>query len=177
MHLSKWFWLFTSLVIGMANPGLTNAQIKSDDNSRQGPEICAVRQPVWCIVGRWTTILLQPLPGEAYGPVWTVTSQPRGDWKIHVLEPLGCRNGLSDTISIVKHDTEFSWHGEAWDNVVVRLKKDGSCDLQLLSSAHVIESSDSDSMLNKLELIRACEDKDCHGIDLNYAVHVPASNR
>lgn len=123
---------------------------------------CEIRMPVWCIYKDDVVIKNEPGRVPGYRSVWTMW----GDyWKEHpavILEPAGCRVGLSDEIELISIDRRYVWNEEEWNSLVVRLKSDGSCDLRMLSPPKGADPVGAAFSAN-LSSIQACSTADCEG--------------
>jgi hypothetical protein len=96
------------------------------------PRKCEVRQAAWCIdQGAWE-ITDRFIKHDKYDHAWTVRGFFRPKAPLVVLEPSGCRDGFSDSLSAIRFDLRYAWDGKTWNRMVVRLRHDGSCDLDVL---------------------------------------------
>lgn len=67
--------------------------------------------------------------------VWDFDIQNFGDKAVRLVEPATCRSGTSDKVEVIDQDFSIQRMGRRWDETVVRLRADGSCDLVLLVPA------------------------------------------
>lgn len=127
------------------------------------PSVCEIRQATWCIHQDDVTIQHAPASEPGYGSVWKIWGPYWAEHPLVILEPRGCRVGLSDTLQLVDHTRRFSWSGRAWDSVDVRLKVDGSCDLRLLSPIEEVDPRQS-AFAAKLTQLQSCTTSSCTGV-------------
>lgn len=124
------------------------------------PRECDIRLPVWCILQGVDKIELVNEVDTTHSDFWVLSGSFEPESRLIILEPSGCRDGLSNTLEPLSYDTGIYWHRKMWDRIVVKLKKDGSCDLEFL-----VPPYEGDPMewaySNGMMLIRACQDKTC----------------
>ena len=129
---------------------------------RVPPKVCEIRQSAWCIYFSDATIEDRPAQSATYASVWSVRGSYWANFPLIIREPHGCRKALSDTVQLLDFDKRFSWNGQTWNRLVVRLMKNGNCDLVLLSP-----TLDRDprglAFFAGLGLIQACETSECQG--------------
>jgi len=126
------------------------------------PRKCEVRQAAWCIgQGAWE--ITDRLAGqEKYDHVWIVRGFTRPKAPLVVLEPGGCREGYSDGVSAVRFDRAYPWDGKTWNRMVVRLRNDGSCDLDVLIPEYEDDAT-AEAFFSGLILLRNCTGASCDG--------------
>lgn len=125
------------------------------------PRVCEIRQAAWCIYRSDMTIQHEPVFNTNLS-AWTMWGSY---WREHpavILEPRGCRDGISDVVELMKTDDAYQWKGRAWNSITVRLRSDGSCDLNLLSPP-AQEDKIGTAYSVKMTLIRACQTANCDG--------------
>jgi len=144
---------------------LVGTNIAAADRGGQAvapPRKCEIRLAAWCIYESDITIQHKPAQGAEYHSVWTLWGSY---WRQHpamILEPNGCRSGISNEMRLVTFDGRFRWQNKTWNSAVVRLKTDGTCDLRLLSPT-VATDPDGAAFSATLSLIQACQTDECSG--------------
>jgi len=123
---------------------------------------CEVRQPVWCIQEGASDISHRFEQGGAIYRTWTIRGFFRRAQPLVVLEPYGCRTGLSDTVEALGFDEHLVWSDKVWNRMRVRLKNDSSCDLELLIPQFKDDAS-GEAYFQGLALIRSCTTASCDG--------------
>ena len=125
------------------------------------PLVCEIRQAAWCIYGSGLIIQHESVFNTNLS-AWTMWGSY---WKEHpavILEPQGCRAGTSDVVQLMGTDAAYRWKDRTWNSVIVRLRSDGTCDLNLLSPP-AAEDVRKSAFSATLTLIRACQTADCDG--------------
>lgn len=126
---------------------------------------CEIKQAVWCIQEGATEIVDRLAEDSVHDRVWTLSDSFRPESKLVVLESNGCRVGHSDTLDLLSYESGFIWEGRSWDRIRARLKKDGTCDLEVLMPPY-----DGDPMewafSTGLILVKPCSDEACKGPNL-----------
>ena len=79
-----------------------------------------------------------------------------------MLEPPGCREGFSDTVELLRFDAAYRWRGQTWDRMVVALRKDASCNLELLAPTLKADPM-GEPFFGTLSRIRPCTNALCEG--------------
>lgn len=134
-------------------------------NPAAPPRRCEIRQAAWCIEQGAFEIVDRLAQDAAHDRVWTIRGQFRPKSGLVILEPNGCRNGVSDTLALSSYEQGINWEGRSWDRIRARLKTDGSCDLDVLMPAF-----DGDQMewafSTGLMLVKTCTDESCAGPSL-----------
>lgn len=129
------------------------------------PRKCEIKQAVWCIEQGAFEIIDRLAQDSLHDRIWIVRGSFRPESKLVVLEPNGCRVGVSDMLSLSHYERDIKWEGRSWDRIRARLKSDGSCDLEVLMPAF-----DGDPMewafSTGLVLLKACADVECAGQSL-----------
>lgn len=149
--LIKFFLTVSVLIIGLGCVSVKSAP----------PRVCEIRESVWCVYYGPVEIINQLSKTAEYRSVWTVRGDLQPDKPFILLEPRGCRVGLSDVIELVSFDKQFKWTDKYWNRAVVRLKSDKSCDIELLTPSEYDEIQEAFS--NSLGLIQACNTSTCEG--------------
>ena len=126
------------------------------------PWKCELRLSAWCIAEGSYEINRQSADDGVHDRVWSMRGRFRPESKLIVLEPNGCGNGLSDTARLMKFEKGVARQGRSWDQLLVRLKSDASCDLTIL-----LPPDDGDTMewafTSGLPLVRPCKNDACDG--------------
>lgn len=126
------------------------------------PRFCEVKHSAWCLLTGADNYTDVPSLKAEYVSQWIV----RGDlWRDHPLiinEPRGCRSGRSDTVALVSYERGVRWQGRNWNKLIVKLKKDGSCDLELWSAPVAVDPQ-AGAFFAGLSLVRPCKDAACEG--------------
>lgn len=129
------------------------------------PRKCEIKQAAWCIQEGATEIVDRLAEDSVHDRVWTLSDSSSPESKLMVLESNGCRAGRSDTLDLLSYESGFTWEGRSWGRMRARLKKDGTCDLDVLMPAY-----DGDPMewafSTGLILVRSCPDEACTGPNL-----------
>lgn len=137
------------------------AEFKSSSISSPA-RTCEMRQSTWCIYLGPSEIINHPSQSVAYRSTWIVKGVIHPDKPFIVLEPRGCREGFSDVVNLVGFDARFKWDEKNWNRIVVRLKSDKSCDLELLSPIREDEPS-GEAFFGSIALIQSCTTTNCEG--------------
>ena len=126
------------------------------------PRKCEIRQPAWCIYQDALKVVRQ-LNKETREVVWVLSGPSRHDSELVIFEPGGCREGFADTVAVLSFRENIEWEQRAWDEMRVRLRENGSCDLRLL-----VPLFDRDPLEWAFStgrgLIAACRDEKCAAI-------------
>lgn len=124
------------------------------------PVLCEFKQSSWCILYSVATYEDAPSQEEGYASRWTVRG---GTWKDHPLiinEPIGCRSGISDTVELLGSEETVEWHGQPLTKVAIKLKSDGSCNLELLYPRADADPQEG-AFFAAMTLIKACQNTAC----------------
>lgn len=125
------------------------------------PLQCEIRQRAWCV--RTGSVQItdkqRVAMSEAPGRMWVLQEVNFPGSVLIVHEPSGCRKGLADTVSAAGLKKGVEWDGRRWNEISVRLRVDGSCDLKLLlpTSRDAARWAFSQGRL----LLSACKDEPC----------------
>jgi hypothetical protein len=138
------------LAIFMLMPGNAALALPSEGARPSAPpRKCEVRQAAWCIFqGAWE-ITDRMIENDKYDHVWIIRGFFKPKAPLVVMEPNGCRDGLADSVVASEFSDKFSWDGKTWNKMIVRLKRDGSCDLQVLIAKPAVDAS-ADAYFNSL---------------------------
>lgn len=131
-------------------------------NPAAPPHKCEMRQPVWCIYQGASEVADRFAKDPVFSHVWTIRGFFKPQAPLVVLEPDGCRVGRSDAVSALGFDEHVPWEGKSWDRIRVRLKSDGSCDMQILVPLFATDPS-GEAYFTGLALIQNCTDENCSG--------------
>jgi hypothetical protein len=161
--------LFLLLLVGCDGTGTNaadaQAQVGQPNQSSAAapPKVCEIRQETWCIYRDFNRIEDQFSSSETVHSIWTLSSAYwERDRPLVIMEPHGCRHGLSDTVQLLGQDARYDWNGRSWNRLRVRLKSDGQCDLQLLSPT-LADDQQGSAFFAGLDSIRACTTQSCEG--------------
>lgn len=96
------------------------------------PRECEIRLRAWCIIQENSVISDTGRYAETDADhTWKIHHRDQPQSNLVILEPRGCRAALADTVEAVGYAHGLVWEGAAWDEMRLRLRKDGSCDLTL----------------------------------------------
>lgn len=124
------------------------------------PIRCEIGLGAWCITEGAYEINRRLAQDSVNDRVWTLRGPFNPESSLVILEPNGCRQGKSDSQSLISFQHEYKWKGKSWDRAQLRLKSDGSCDLIVLFPAY---SSDPMAWAfpEGFRRIRPCGDDSC----------------
>lgn len=144
---------------GRASPPASVPQ--GNSSASMPPPVCEIRQRAWCIIQANSVI------SDTSG--WESTDPPH-TWRIHhrkqpgsnlvIFEPKGCRNGLADTVEAIRFSHGVTWEGNSWDEMQVRLRRDGTCDLILRVPVWTGDPLEWPFTEGRMNLV-ACKDEAC----------------
>lgn len=156
-------WLFSGVAVVVVSMPLsaTASSAVQGQNASSPPIACEIRQRAWCIHnGSVEITVLQPAQGDPPGQAWILRDVNFPDSPLAIIEPRGCRKALSDTVTAVDFVRGVPWHDKTWDQMTIRLRSDGSCDLKLLLSP--FESPEREwAFTGGRALLLACSDDQC----------------
>lgn len=144
---------------------LTAAMITTvslESHAKLPPSKCEIRQSAWCILRSGATIEDRPNTSPPYVSTWILRGAQWPKKPLIVLEPYGCRERMSDATELLSHDKRFRYNGQIWNNLRVRLRRDGSCDIQLISPV-LSRDREASAFFAGLTLVRACTNAQCDG--------------
>lgn len=158
--------LLSLVLMATANSVLSaSPSIGSPSQPSAPPRKCEIRQSVWCIDREVDEITNRIAERSIYDRIWVLQDDLRPESQLVVLEPNGCRAGRSDMLDLLSYENGFTWEGRSWGRMRARLKKDGTCDLEVLMPPY-----DGDPMewafSTGLILVRSCPDDACTGPNL-----------
>lgn len=162
MSPMKLFFILWAIVFTVTAKGGTPANdSKSADSSPSAPpRVCEVQQKAWCIYQEGVEITDQQITNNSDESIWTMRDVREPKSVLVIFEPSGCRKGFTDTVSALGFSENVQWQGKTWDQMRVRLRTDGSCDLRLL-----VPPYDGDPLewafSTGRALIAACRDEKC----------------
>ena len=126
------------------------------------PMKCEIQQRAWCIYQGAYEISDRAARDSVHDRIWTMWDSFRPESKLVVLEMYGCRTSFSDTLQFLSFEQDVTWESQKWDRVRFRLKKDQSCDVDVLMPPY-----DGDQMewafSTGLMLVKQCTDEKCSG--------------
>lgn len=127
---------------------------------------CEFRLASWCITEGAYVVTRTLATDRVHDRVWSLIGQFKADSRLLVQEPNGCKSGYANTLVLLSYESAVNIKGVSWDRARVRLKADGSCDLEILMTP-----SDGDPMewafSTGIGLIRGCKDEGCTPLPLN----------
>lgn len=129
------------------------------------PVKCEIQLTAWCIDQGSLEISDRLVEHSSYSRIWTVRGFFKPKAPLVVLEPYGCRDGVSDMLSALKFDHDFKWDGKRWNRLSVRLRAARACDLELLIPRYA-EDPSGEAFFQGLSLIQACTNIGCDGSSL-----------
>lgn len=129
------------------------------------PRQCEIRQKAWCIYQDGSEItdhqkINRDNPNDH---IWSMRDVYHQKSVLVILEPSGCRKGFSDEVSALGFDEGVQWQGKSWDQMRIRLRADGSCDLTLLVPLYDGDPLEWAFSVGR-GLIAACRDDECTNI-------------
>ncbi len=162
LFFALWAIIFTVAARGEA---LANANKSTDSSPAAPPRICEIRQKAWCIYQNGSEITDHQKTTTDYPDdhIWSMRDvhQPRS--VLVIFEPNGCREGFSDKVSALGFNENVQWQGKTWDQMRIRLRSDGSCDLRLLVPVYDADPLEWAFSVGR-GLIAACRDEKCTNI-------------
>lgn len=151
------------LVLILPLAGCANASaVHRSSATSSPPRKCEITLGSWCIFESNIVIQHRQSRVPAYDDVWRLWGS---DWKKYpsvILEPSGCRKGLSDAVELIGFDARFEFDDRIWNAITVSLKSDGTCNLKLLSPT-LSEDPTGVAFATNLGLIRVCRAVPCLG--------------
>lgn len=171
---STTLWLMLLALFGFSYA--TNASAENSPGMKAPPRVCEIRQETWCIFASNITIENQPGRLPDYRTSWKFWGSHWVDFPAVIHEPKGCRSGTSDTVELLHFQPNFQWNGRKWNSIDVRLKRDGSCDLKLLSPSLKDEPTGA-AQSAILTLVRACRTTSCDGPVLGETISYPLQKK
>jgi hypothetical protein len=129
------------------------------------PRVCEIRQRAWCIYQEGAEITdHQKIDGKNPNEhIWSLRDVYHPQSVLVIFEPEGCRKELADVVSAQGFDQGIEWQGKTWDQMRIRLRTDGSCDLRLLVPKYNKDPLEWAFSVGRA-LLAACADDACTGI-------------
>lgn len=126
---------------------------------------CEFRLKSWCISEGAYVVKRILADDRVHDRVWSLTGRFKPESKLLVQEPNGCKVGYANVLTLLSYESAVSIKNVRWDRARIRLKSDGSCDLEVL-----ISPDDGDPMewafSTGIGLIRGCKDEGCTPLPL-----------
>ena len=111
--------------------GCSNPHSLSDEPHNAPARECEFERGSWCLLqGSYKVEFL----GINNPPsnLWTISEDYWEDETVKIIEPLLCRDHPADIVKEISRQKKEVFK-ETWDEIVVRLKEDETCDLRILS--------------------------------------------
>lgn len=158
-------WLASCVALLNAEPTFST-ELKTSGTTSAPPRSCEIRQQAWCIYQEGVEITdSQRISNKDPGShTWILQNVYSPKSTLIVFEPNGCRTGFADTVQAMQYIKNIEWREKIWDQIQVRLKSDGSCDLKLLFplyDGNPLEWAFSTGRV----LLAACKDEKCTPIE------------
>lgn len=130
------------------------------------PLHCEFRQGAWCIAEGAYVVTRTLSADRVHDRTWSLRGRFRPESELLINEVNGCKSGYADELTLLSYESSVEIGGARRDRMKVRLKSDGTCDLEFL-----IPSFDGDPMewafSTGLTLARGCTDAECTPLPLN----------
>jgi hypothetical protein len=123
------------------------------------PLHCVTKHGAWCVLDGARE---QPLASVSGMAAFRLSDPSQSDASLIVISPLSCGRVRADQLAFLSFEHGLKRYGQEWERVGVRLRNDGTCDLQILLpqfSSNPFEWAFSSG----LQLIRACKSDTCEG--------------
>lgn len=135
--------------------GCATSPVERSQPALAAPRTCAVFRGAYCIEAVGLTVETSELAGgsasiKVYEHDWRM-------WPLVITEPRGCRSGTSNTIELLS-----TGRSGGSISMLVRLRRDGTCDL-LLSAPDRSSDSSGSAFFTGMTQIRACASRTCEG--------------
>lgn len=157
------FGLITAIAIGagLIFP-MPRKAMADEGRSTEPPARCEIHQMAWCMLLDDMTYQDVPSTQENMASTWYLRGPLWKQYPLIINEPAGCRTGYSDIVKLVRFDRYYKVGEKTFGRIVVRLKKNGSCDLEMLSSK---KSDDkyAGGFFAGLTSVKPCIDASCSG--------------
>ena len=132
------------------------------------PAKCEIAMATWCIREGAYELVSRFSKLKTYRRVWIVRGFSKPAAPLIVLEPYGCREGLSDVSEALDLDQHFSWDRRTWNRIRVKLKRDDSCNLDVLVPKFADDPA-GEAFFGGLALVQGCTTTaPCDGPGLGY---------
>ena len=120
-----------SILISATANAISEAPLTATSQPSAPPRKCEIRQSAWCIYqDAWQ--ITRRFDDKTRNVVWILSGLPRPDSQLVLFEPYGCRKGFADMVAALGFGENIEWDHRAWDEMRIRFKADGSCDLRFL---------------------------------------------
>jgi hypothetical protein len=126
------------------------------------PLHCISEHGAWCVLDGAGE---QPLATASGVSAFKLSDPSQSDASLIVISPVGCDRVRADQLAFLSFEHGLKRYGQEWEGISVRLRNDGTCDLQILLpqfSSNPFEWAFSSG----LQLIRACKSDVCEGAPL-----------
>lgn len=162
----------TSLSLGVmfvavvtSGAALASEKEVADSSLTAPPRICEIQQKAWCIYQDGSEITDHQKTTTDYPDdhIWSVRDVHNPNSVLVIFEPNGCREGFSDEVSALGFNKDVEWRGRKWDQMRIRLRSDGSCDLRLLVPVYDGNPLEWAFSVGR-GLIAACKDEKCTNV-------------
>lgn len=123
------------------------------------PLHCVAEHGTWCVLDG---ALERKLAGTSEMSVFRLSNPSHSDAALIVVAPLSCDRARADQLTFLSFEHGVKQYGQEWERIGVRLRSDGTCDLQILLppfSSNPFEWAFGSG----LQLIRACKSETCEG--------------
>lgn len=146
------------VLVAVVAGGLVGERARSSESMpapAAPPARCEIAMATWCIREGAYEIVSRFSKLKAYRRAWIVRGFFKPAAPLMVLEPYGCREGLSDVSEALDFDHNFKWDGRTWNRIRVRLKRDNSCNLEVLVPTFS-EDPTGEAFFGGLALVQGC---------------------
>ena len=94
---------------------------------------CEFQLSSWCIVEGAYIVNRILASDEIHDRLWTLKDRFSPSSQVLILEPNGCKSGFSDDFQLRSFKHNVKRNRLLWDQTIVSLKKDGTCNLTVLT--------------------------------------------
>jgi len=163
---SRTLYAMLACVLGMTIAGISytsSASTPAVKNTASMPApVCEIRQRAWCIIQANSVITDIPA-WEPADPdhTWMIHHRKQPDSNLVIFEPRGCRKAPADTVEAIRFLHGVMWEGRSWDEMKVRLRRDGTCDLTLRVPTWSGDPLEWPFAEGRVNLV-ACKDEACN---------------
>lgn len=120
------------LVLAALLPSLTACPAGRESEFTPAPRFCEMVRGIYCIQDAQLTLNEERSPTPSSGAVLIMYGEFWRENPAIIIEPAQCSAHISDTAEIIDYTERYSWRGEQWDRMVVRLHSGSDCDFQFL---------------------------------------------
>ena len=154
-----------SVTVAARGASFSEENRSTDSSPAAPPRICEIRQKAWCIYQDGSEITDHQKINTDYpnDHIWSMHDTHTPKSVLVIFEPNGCREGFSDKVSALGFNENVQWQGKSWDQMRIRLRSDGSCDLRLLVPLYGRDPLEWAFSVGR-GLIAACGDENCTNI-------------